>query len=122
MVPMGRPQGGALGTQESRGRGYRESSLMKEVRSTEQGGGIRVEASSYAGEGMMARLPSQEQAATGVTRGNDGQGVAPVRPIDYLPKKYQTIFNFPYFNEMQTALLSQVFETDVCLDFFYCTL
>jgi hypothetical protein len=36
-----------------------------------------------------------------------------VRPIDYIPPPYQPVFNFPYFNEMQQALLHQVFETDV---------
>jgi hypothetical protein len=113
MVPMRTEVRGAVerdmveGNGEGRGRG---DSLMMEVRSAVDRGGRRVEATS--GEGRMVGRSSSGAETIGDRR-ETNQGMTPLRPVDYIPTKYQSIFHFPYFNEMQRALLAQVFETDV---------
>jgi hypothetical protein len=57
---------------------------------------------------FISQVPERQEV-------NERESLQLVRPVDYIPSPYQPIFNFPYFNEMQHALLHQVFETDVSI-------
>lgn len=48
----------------------------------------------------------------GVTQDGSARGILKLRPVTEIPQQYRTVFNFPYFNAVQSKVLDDVFYTD----------